>query len=361
MKNYYILFILLFLPYATLQSQHKESSNILEKLKWDDEMLNIMIDMRVDYQADFDRSGWQDGSFQAQTFKLWFAGEITEGVRYRIRQRLNKPQTPLREGYSGATDQAWLAFDFAKRWTVTVGKQSVQFGTFEYDYNPADIYLPTMCFNDLDAYKTGVNLAYNVAGQVFNFQVVNSDATQFADSAYSNKGVAFNLLWQGKLFDGLLNTRWAYGAFQHDKGNFLNWVTLGLQLNINKITTELDYYTGTRYMDYSSVVDIDNLGLKKVFDQSAALNLKYEGENWKPSVKFVWNDRFDKDLGQDAYRNWGISTVMEYYPFQGKLKDLRFHLMYAYNDTNFEGPYTAEENQYQSTILGGIRWLFKVK
>lgn len=363
MKKVLAIFILYIIcANGGLIAQHKESSNIMDKLIWDDKMLNIMLDMRVDFQTDFTENGLDNASFQAQTFKLWLVGEIVPGVRYRVRQRLNKPTEPLREGYSSATDQAWLAFDIGKHWTITAGKQSVQFGTFEYDYNPADIYLPTMCFNDLDAYKTGVNAAYTVKDQTFNLQIVNSDATQFADSAYANKALALNVLWVGKLFDGLLNTRWAYGAFQHDKGNFLSWITAGTQVNIEKFTTELDYYYGTRYMDYSSVIDdTEDFGLRKVRDQSAAVNLKYDFGRWKPSIKGTWNERFDKEADESAYHSWGAEAVMEFYPFTGKLKDLRFHAMYAFTNIDYDGAFNNLDNKWQHTALVGTRWLFKVK
>jgi len=181
-------------------AQEKQSQTTLERLIWDDKMLNVMLDTRNDFRTDFQNGDLTNASFEAQTIKFWFVGEIIPGVRYRLRHRLNKPQNSLREGYSAATDQAWVALDAGKNWTFTIGKQSVQFGTFEYDYNPADVYVPTMCFDDLDAYKTGVNVAYKVSGQTLNFQVINSDATQFASDEYAQKALAGLLLWEGSLF-----------------------------------------------------------------------------------------------------------------------------------------------------------------
>lgn len=343
-------------------AQHKDSENILEKLIWDDEMLNIMIDTRVDMQGTMNNSDLDELSFEGQTFKIWLVGEIIPGIRYRVRHRLNKPQTPLREGYSGATDQAWLAFDLGKDWTITAGKQSVQFGTFEYDYNPADIYLPTMAFNDLDAYKTGVNVAYRFKGQTMNLQVVNSDAPQFASEKYKNKALAINALWEGALFNNVLKTRWGYGAFQHNKGKFYHWFTLGTQLNISKFTTELDYYLGNRDMDYGADVDDENLGARYVRDQSLALNFKYNFGKWKPFIKGTWNQRHDKDFGSNAYESLGVQAVVEYYPFTNKyVKDLRFHAAYAYQNMNYQGEFNDLHNKDMHMLLVGTRWLFKAK
>jgi len=361
MKKLYIIIGALFLSLGAF-AQHKESQNILDKLLWDDKMLNIMLDTRVDFQTTFNGSDLDEASFRGQTFKLWIAGEVIPGIRYRVRQRLNKPQTPLREGYSAATDQAWVAFDLGQKWTFTVGKQSVQFGTFEYDYNPADIYQPTMAFDDLDAYKTGVNVAYKFLGQTMNVQVVNSDAPQFASDAYKKKALAVNVLWEGHLLDGKLNTRWGYGAFQHSKSKFYNWMTVGTQLNLGKFTTELDYYLGNRDMDYSSVVEQEDLGSRYVKDQSVSLNFKYDFGKWKPFIKGTWNQRHDKAFDSNAYESLGIQAVMEFYPFTNNLlKDLRFHAMYAYGNTDFQGEFADMHNKDTHTLLVGTRWLFKVK
>ncbi len=361
MKKIYILASALLLSLG-VWAQHKDSDNILERLLWDDKMLNVMLDTRVDMQGSFNSEDLNDLSFKGQTIKFWLVGEIVPGIRYRLRQRLNKPQTPLREGYSSSTDQAWIALDAGKHWTFTIGKQSVQFGTFEYDYNPADIYQGTMAFDDLDAYKTGVDVAYKFLNQVIHFQMVNSDATQFASEKYKNKALAMLTMWEGNLFDNVLKTRWGYGIFQHSKKKFYNWVTLGTQLNINKFTAELDYYTGYRNMDYGYMMDNDSLGLRYVKDQSVALNLKYDFGKWRPFIKGTWNQRHDKDFESDAYESWGIQAVVEVYPFTNKyLKDLRFHTAYMYSHSDFQGEFAKLSNTDTHTLLVGTRWLFKAK
>ncbi|MDR0231509.1 MAG: OprO/OprP family phosphate-selective porin [Dysgonamonadaceae bacterium] len=347
---------------ASVSAQERESHKIFERLIWDDKMLNVMLDTRNDLRADFQDGDLTNASFGAQTIKLWFVGDIIPGVRYRLRHRLNKPQNPLREGYSAATDQAWIAFDAGEKWTFTIGKQSVQFGTFEYDYNPADVYVPTMCFDDLDAYKTGVNVAYKISKQTLNFQVINSDAPQFASSEYAQKAFAGLFLWEGDLFDGKLKTRWGYGAFQHNNDKFFSWTTIGTQLNLGKFTVEMDYYNGERYMDYGYVVNNDNLGLRHVQDQSVSLNMKYDFGKIKPFLKEVWNHRYDKDFGRNAYENMSIQAVIEYYPFTNQYtKDFRFHVMYAYGYTNFRGNFSDLSDQNNQSLLVGMRWLFKVK
>lgn len=358
-----ILFILsLLCLYLGLHAQHRDSEDIMKKLMWDDQMLNILVDTRVDLKADFLNGKLEDRTFKGDIIKIWLVGDITPNIHYRIRQRLNKPQNPLRDGYSTATDQAWISFDIDNKWTITAGKQAVQFGTFEYDYSGADVYLTSMIYNDLDNSKTGINVAYHFSKQILNLQIVNSDAPQFSSEEYKNKALAINALWAGSLIDGKIRTRWAYGVFQHDENKFYNWITLGTQVNIKQFTTEFDYYTGARNMNYSTIVNDPDLGERYVKDQSISLNLKYDFGRWKPSVKAVWNERYDKNFRSNAYQSKGIEAVMECYPFTNRLtKDLRFHAAYSYNRTNFKGQFSDIENSNIQTLLVGTRWLFKVK
>jgi len=361
MKKIYLLVCMVLFTLSVF-AQHRESENILDKLIWDDKMLNIMIDTRVDLQTEFDRDKLESAGFRGQTFRVWFAGEIIPGIRYRVRHRFNKPQAPLiRDNYSSATDQAWLAFDI-KNWTITVGKQSMQLGTFEYDYNGADIYQSTMVNGDIDMYKTGINVAYRFAGQTLNLQIVNSDAPQFASDEYKNKAFSANVLWEGDLFDKVLRTRWGYGAFQHSKSKFYHWLTVGTQLNIQHFTAELDYFMGNRNMDYGSIVENEELGLRYVHDRSASLNLKYNLGKWRPFIKGTWNQRHDKIYDENAYISKGVQTAVEFYPFTNSLiKDLRFHIAYAYMNMNFQSEFNHLSNKDTHTLLMGTRWLFKAK
>lgn len=344
-------------------AQYKESENILNRLVWDDKMMNVLIDSRTDLQSIFSKDSLESAGFRAQTFRFLISGEIIPGFRYQIRHRFNKPQTPLiRDNYSSATDQAWLAFDINSHWTITAGKQSVALGTFEYDYNGADTYLVTMVDGDFDLYKTGAAVKYMLKDQALTLQVVNSDNPQFASEEYKNKAFAVNVLWQGSFLKEMIKTRYGIASYQHDKDKFYNWLTLGTQLNISKATAEFDYYLGNRMMDYSSIVDDPDLGERYVKDQSMAVNLYYDFGKWKPFLKGTWNQRKDKKFDAVAYDSKGVQAAIEFYPFDNKyLSGLRFHAAYIYQTTDFKNNFKHLSNADTHTILGGMRWLLKVK
>lgn len=75
MKKLYLILGALLLSLGTF-AQHKDSDNILERLLWDDKMLNIMLDTRVDFQTTFNGSSLDEASFEGQTFKIWLVGEV---------------------------------------------------------------------------------------------------------------------------------------------------------------------------------------------------------------------------------------------------------------------------------------------
>lgn len=344
-------------------AQHRESENILEKIIWNEEMLHIALDTRMDLRSVFNDEEFEELGFRGQTLRLWLAGQIVPGIRYQVVHRFNKPQDPMiRDNYSNATDVAWLSFDAGKSWTITVGKQAMQLGTFEYDYSGADIYHPSMVNGDIDLYQTGINAAYKFDKQTINLQIVNSDAPQFASEEYKNKALALNLMWDGNLFADLLKTRCGYGAYQHNKSKFYHWLTLGFQLNLSRFTSELDYFLGNRNMEYGSIVSDENLGNRYVKDQSVSLNFKYNLGKWHPFIKGTWDKRYDQEFGSNAYEAISAQAVVEYYPFTKPIiKNLRFHLAYVYSRTDYQGEFSSLGEKDMHQVLVGTRWLFKVK
>lgn len=360
MRNLYVAIAFFLLSFSAIAQE--EGQTILDKLLKDDKLINLSLDTRFDFRSAFGEKEPDEAAFRGHTIRVLLTGEIVPGIRYRVRHRLNRSQTPMRDGYSAATDQAWIALDAGEKWTFTLGKQTIQYGTFEYDYNSADLYQPTMVFSDTEGYKAGVDVAYRTNEQTMHLQIINADSEQFSTPHYRKKALAANLLWVGNIHNDLLKTRWGYGAYQHSKTKFYNWLTVGTQLNVKRFTTELDYYAGNRNINYGAVIGDEDLDTRYVKDQSVSLNLKYNFGKWKPFVKGTWNQRYDKYADKNAYESVGVQAVVEFYPFTNPLtRDLRFHAMYAYDNTNFQGDYSGLKNKDIHTLLVGTRWLFRVK
>lgn len=357
-----ILMVLLTLCSAMGYAQHREGDDLVKKLQIKDPF-NVMVDTRFDLHYIFDNGKTTNKSFYGDILKVSLLGSITPKIQYTLRQKLNSDQiVNSRDGLSSSTDQAWISFQFAPQWNVKVGMQTIQFGTFEYNYNSADVYTPTTIFNDLTSSAIGVNLAYQWNNQVFNAQVVNSPYSEFSDQKDKDKTFAYNFLWVGDLFDGVYKTRWGYGLFEHTDSQYYNWFTIGNQINVGKFTTELDYYIGDRQMDYNSIVSMAPAELRLVEDQAVSAKFEYNFGKWRPFVKGVYSKRYDKELAAAAYDVRGIEAVMECYPFKSELlQNLRFHAAYSYTATDFKNNYAAIPTKNENKVLVGVRWLFQVK
>ncbi len=340
----------------TITQTLSETESILGKR---DPRLKVDLDTRIDLQY-IEGSNPEYSDFNLQNMRLIVTGEIVSGLRYRWRQRINKPTTTNADGSGSATDHIWVAVDLGHRWTLTAGKQFVQLGTYEFAYNGADVYLSSLVNNDFTNTRIGVNAAYKFLGQTLNFQFMNAGEQMTADD-YTTQGLAAAAMWEGSLFDGVIGTRIGYAAFQHNSSEIYQWTTAGLQVNTGVLTTEFDFYHGDRMMDYSSTVAI-RTGKHHVRDMSGSANFKFAFGKWRPSVKGIWDRRKDMELNSDAYDNLGIQALLEYYPFaEGLLKDMGFHAMYSYKNTEFEGAFSDMESTGVNTALVGMHWIIPVK
>ena len=361
MRRILLAAILTMLPLAAV-CQYRDSENLRERLKWDDEKLHIMLDTRFDLRYD-NIAGEDNVGFKGQSLRLWLEGEIIPGIRYRLRHRLNKSQAPLSDGLADATDHAWVAFDIgrSKQWTITVGKQLVQLGTYEYEYNPADNYVSTAVNADFDSHQIGLNTAYRFLGQTVNLQVFNAGSGQFATEDYRKKALGGSMLWQGSFFSGILNTRTGYTVLQHSADRFYGWFSTGWQIRAGGFTAEADYYAGDRDMDYSGTVG--EAGIHPVRDRYVALGIKYGTGKWRPFIKGVYDNRYDRGQKNEVYDNFGIQAALEYYPFTGHkyVADLRFHVAYGYTYTSFNKTLNNVPDKAQHMLLLGVRWFFTAK
>lgn len=342
----------------TLIETLSENETLLGKR---DSRLKIDLDTRLDFKY-AEGNDPEYSNFNLQNMRLIVTGEIVPGIRYRWRQRLNKPTTANPDGSGQATDHIWVAFDLGRRkdWTITAGKQFLQLGTYEFNYNGADTYLNTQVNSDFENTRIGIDAAYRFLGQTLHLQFMNAGG-QMTDDGHSTRGLAAAAMWEGSLFEGAIGTRVGYAAFQHNSSKIYQWLTAGLQFNIGILTTEFDFYRGERMMDYSSEVVV-RTGRHHIRDMSGAANFKLNLGDWQPSIKGVWDRRKDKELNTDAYDNLGIQALLEYYPFgKGLLKDLRFHATYYYKHTDFEGTFRNIENEKLHVALIGMRWIIPIK
>ncbi len=190
---------------------------------------------RIDYQYD-----WQDrhtdnaeSGFKGKYLIFRIDGQITKGLTYSWRQRLNKLH--FDSSFFDATDWIYLNYDI-KNWHFQAGKEVVAIGGYEYDRAPIDLYSCSVFWNNIPCYDLGVSVGYNVAkNDRLTFQAVQSPFfTRENRNMY-----AYNLMWNGH--HGVFDAIYSVNMLEYEKGRYINYIALGNKFSYGNVSLELDF------------------------------------------------------------------------------------------------------------------------
>lgn len=151
-----ILFLLYFvMPASSLFAQYQKQTDTtvnhmkplisLERvnlLKNVDMIANMQYGLRNEF-ADGD---YTDSRFSMNQFRLEIKGKVFDNVYFRFRDRYTRATEPQSlDGISHSTDMAFIQIDIKKKWSLAFGKMCADWGGYEFDLNPIDIY----AYNDI--------------------------------------------------------------------------------------------------------------------------------------------------------------------------------------------------------------------
>jgi hypothetical protein len=376
MKAFYSkiwILVLLFLP-PVLMAQVKEpqagdttyyktlipaeKQNLLKNM-------SMIANMRFALRNEFQDGEYVQSRFQNEQFRLEIKGKVHDRVYFRFRDRYTRAQTSESvDNLSRSTDLAFVRVDITDKLSIAGGKMCADWGAYEFDYNPIDIYEYSDIIEYADNFLTGAQLAYTITPKhQLTFQLLDSRTKTFdelygvqPDFEESKMPLAFVLNWRGSFFDGKFNTIWAY-AFHNEAKNTeldepagMNYIALGNQLKLGKFTIEYDYKWSQEDLDRSGIIseqvpdELYPYALEKTVYIGHWLHLYYRVSP-KVNLAFVgmvdianWQDDLDpqKPAGEDNIRKaYGFIPTVEYYPF--KDLNLRFYAnfvgrSYVYSD-----------------------------
>jgi Phosphate-selective porin O and P len=326
--------------------------------------MSMIANMRFAMQNKFQDGEYVGSKFVNEQFRFEIKGKIHEKVYFRFRDRYTRAQTSESvDNISRSTDLAFIRVDATKKLSIMAGKMCADWGAFEFDYNPIDIYEYSDIIEYADNFLTGVGLSYQVAkNHQLTFQTLDSRTKTFdelygpqPDLEESKVPLAFVANWRGSFFGGKFNTIWSYALHNeakdtvNDKPAVMNYIALGNQLKLGKFTVEYDYKLSIEDIDRTSIVSEtvpDNLypyALKQTVYIGHWLHLYYR-VNPKINLAFVgmvdiakYKDDIDPFKTSDDIRTaWGYIPTIEYYPF--KNLNLRFYANWVgrvYNYSNY--------------------------
>jgi hypothetical protein len=317
--------------------------------------------------SDFEYTGTK---FRFEQFRLEFRGQVHKKVYFRFRNRYTKtPDVQSLDHIYGSVDLAYIRVTLSDKWNISLGKMCADWGGYEFDYNPIDIYEYSDIIEMADNFLTGVGASYQFnKSHSLTFQVLDSRTKSFNELygeqpnvTESKAPLAFVLNWRGSFFKGKLNTIWSYALHTEAENIFMNYIALGNQLRLGKFTVEYDFKWSSEDLDRTGIVSTtvpdvlirgtDTLdypyAMKNTLYYSHWLHLYYRA-NRHINIAFVGFIDYAKWKGGDAdpEKNtddirvaWGFIPTFEYYPF--KDLNLRFYAnwvgrIYNYSDYSKE-------------------------
>ena len=328
--------------------------------------MSMIANTRFALRNEFQDGEYQQSRFMMEQFRLEIKGNVHDKVYFRFRDRYTRAQTSESlDNFSRSTDLAFIRVAATDKLSISAGKMCADWGAYEFDYNPIDIYEYSDIIEYADNFLTGVGVSYQVNPRhQLTFQILDSRTKTFDDLygyqpnfEVGKMPLAFVVNWRGSLFDGKFNTIWSY-AFHNEARNTeldepagMNYIALGNQLKLGKFTVEYDFKWSQEDLDRSGIISEQVNGSS---EYSYALeNTVYIG-HWlhlyyrvspKINLAFVgmvdianWKDKAGQSLpGYDEHFRtaYGFIPTVEYYPF--KDLNLRFYAnfvgrSYKYSD-----------------------------
>lgn len=272
------------------------------------------IDIRLDTR--YSLNAVKDGGygFHGDFFNLRIDGTLNENLRYSFLQRLNKPiySTNL----FNATDWAYLLYRKG-HWGVQAGKMQLEYGGFEYDEAPINVYFGSeYYYNYNGGFQFGISALYYLGeSSRIIFQLGQSAYTE----RFNDRLLSYNLCAKGSA--GFYSWKHSLNLFDLPLGGQQGNIVLGNCFTAGPARLELDF--------------LQRGGMKsfKFFDDcSVVANLVVSPTDWmNVMAKMAYDCNFSQSdpLIPVSGEYWTYGGGFEFFPKQGS-REIRIHALYFY-------------------------------
>jgi hypothetical protein len=316
--------------------------------------VSMIANMQFALRNEFVDGDYTLTRFRNEQFRLEIRGQVHEKVYFRFRDRYTRAQTSESiDNLSRSVDLAFVRVTLSDKFSLSGGKMCADWGGYEFDYNPIDIYEYSDIIEYADNFLTGVGVSYQASSaHQFTLQALDSRTKSFdelygaqPDFIEAKAPLAFVANWRGSLFDGKFNTIWAYAVHNEakntleDKPGVMHYIALGNQLKLDKFTVEYDFKWSVEDLDRTGIVTLvipDALypyAVEKTDYVGHWLHLYYRAS---PELNFAlvlmadiakWKDDLDpQKTSNDIRTAYGFIPTIEYFPFN----DLNFRFFANY-------------------------------
>jgi hypothetical protein len=318
--------------------------------------IDVVMNMQYGFRNEFVDGEYTGSRFRMDQFRFEIKGKVTDQVYFRLRQRYTSEIVPQSiDHVARATDIAMVRVDVSPKISISAGKLCADFGGFEFDLNPIDIYEYADILEQADNFLAGAGVSFRPGKSEFNFQVLNSRTKSFEELYGQPPGIteaktalAYVANWRGSLFGGKIKTIWSYSYFTEAEKTHMDYIALGQQYVGKKFSLAYDFQWSDEGLDRTGIVSstvpdaLYPYAVEKTFYTSHWVKADYRVSK-KVNLSFVgyvdyakWKDDIDPQKNSDDIRTaYGYIPTIEYYPFE-KL-NLRFFAnwvgrVYQYSD-----------------------------
>jgi len=339
--------------------------------------IDMIANMQMGFRADFKDAELVEAKFRIDQFRLEIRGYVHKKVYFRFRHRYTSGFEPQSiDKIIKGVDFAYLRFDLSDKVQLTIGKTFADWGGIEFDMNPIDIYEYSDIIEQADNFLTGMGVYVQATeNQGFSFQILNSRTESFEEIYQGHPGLeasniplAAVINWRGSFADGKFTTLWSYSLFNEAKNTFKNYIALGNQLKLDKITIAYDFKWSLEDLDRTGLIsgdvpdDLYPYALENTLYYSHWLKFDYRFfEKWQFSfVGFIdeskWLDDIDPLKTSDDWRtSYGYIPTIEYFPWDNL--NLKFFVGYVgriYNYSDYAKSRIGIEDYNTGRIMFGL-------
>ena len=349
------LLTLLVLALCVIGLNAQEEKSLYEQIsgvKKKTDKFNLYMNMNGSFDAMFNDNGFDYGKFNMRQLRIEAKGNVNEWLSYRWRQRLNRPNNggSMIDNLPTSIDIAGIGVKLGDKFSIFAGKQCANYGGFEFDANPIEIYEYSDMIEYMSNFMTGINIGYDfLEGQQLNFQILNSLNSSFTDTYHftpelmtalnlenTKLPLVYTLNWNGN-FNDVFKTRWSASLMSQAKDKNLYYFALGNELTLGKFNMYLDFMYSNDAIDRGGIIT-EIRGLEfghNVYNTSymslvTKLNYRF-ADKWNVFVKGMYETASVTEeselVAKGKYRtSLGYLGGIEYYPMES---NLHFFLTYV--------------------------------
>ena len=302
--------------------------------------------------ANFVDGSLDEAAFKINGVRLELLGDFGKNFSYHFRQSFNKYSNPrVLDNLSSSVECASVGWHVKPHFALTVGKQAIQLGGYEYWVNAIRVREFSDFNNYIDCYQAGVNgsVIFSPTQQI-NVQMVNNSAGR-GDEAFLygrpegvekvKVPVLSTLNWDGYFCNKALNLRYSLSWGELARKRDILYVTAGNVWEKGPVVAYVDLMYSREGIDTKGLVSELSASLPEggvtaqhVQYFTTIVNLDYRvHKHWNVYAKGAYelggvyraNGPYEEGLYR---RTWNAQLCAEYFPMDNSELKIYLHLLY---------------------------------